>query len=196
MGVSGRWASRTTTEAPVAENETLTVDGRTASRWEPTRQRISSGDSLSDCFLDVQQEFYLGLRRAHRLMAKRGVPLETLLTTAYERPEDLEALVRLTCCQDYARLLLDVVRGGQVFLSLEQLVAAWLSAVWDVIRDLLQLDLNGHADDAGFNARIQSMLNRLARLIARNPARIPNLPRRPDGQPPDDLDDTLKRSIL
>jgi hypothetical protein len=128
-------------------------------------------------------------------MAQRGVPLETLLTTAYERPDDLEALVRQTRCQDYAALLLDVVRG-QVFLSLEQLVAAWLSAVWDVIRDLLQLDLNGHADDAAFNARIRSMLNRLARLIARNPARIPKRPHRPDDQPPDDLDDTLNRSIL
>ena len=179
----------------MAENETLTVDGRTASRWTPLRERISSGQSPSDCFADVEREFYLGLRRACRLMAKRGVPLELLLTTAYESPADLEELVRHTRYQDHASLLLDVVRS-QAFLSLEQLVAAWLSAVWDSIRDLLQLDLNGHAHDSSFDAKIRAMLERLARLIARKPSRIPNRPRRSGDKPPEDLDDTLGRSIL
>src|SRR5207248_3543659 len=133
IGGSDQRASTATTENPVAENETLTVDGRTASRWEPLRERISSGQSPSDCFADVEREFYFGLRRACRLMARRGVTLECLLTTALENPDALEALVRQTRCQDHASLLLDVVRC-QVFLSLEQLVAAWLSAVWDSIR--------------------------------------------------------------
>src|SRR5579859_3184147 len=94
----------------VAENETLTVDGQTASRWTPLRERISSGQ-FSDCFADVEREFYLGLRRACRIMTKRGVPLDVLLTTAYERPSDLEELVRHTRYQDYANVLLDVVRS-------------------------------------------------------------------------------------
>jgi hypothetical protein len=128
-------------------------------------------------------------------MAKRGVTLERLLTTAIDSPNDLEALVRQTRHQHHASLLLDVVRG-QTFLSLEQLVAAWLSAVWDLIRDLLQLDLNGHAHDSSFETRIRAMLDRLARLIARNPSRIPSRPRRSSDKPPDDLDDTLGRSIL
>jgi hypothetical protein len=68
--------------------------------------------------------------------------------------------------------------------------------VWDSIRDMLQLDLNGHGQDASFNARIGAMLDRLARRIARDPSRIPNRPRRSDHQPPNDLDDTLDRSIL
>lgn len=179
----------------MAENETLTVDSRTASRWEPLRERISSGHSPSGCFADVEREFYTGLRRACHVMAKRGVTLECLLTTALENPDALEALVRQTCNQDHASHLLDVIRC-QAFLSLEQLVAAWLSAVWDSIRDLLQLDLNGHAHDSSFDARIRAMVDRLARLIARNPSRIPNRPRRSDDRPPDDLDDTLGRSIL
>ncbi len=128
-------------------------------------------------------------------MANLGVPLERLLTTAYENPNELEALVRQARYQEYARVLLDVVRC-QLFLSLEQLIAAWLSALWDPIRDLLQLDLSCHAQDPSFEAKIRAMLHRLARLIARDPSRIPNRPRRSDELPPDDLDDTLGRSIL
>jgi hypothetical protein len=128
-------------------------------------------------------------------MAQRGVQLERLLITAYESPGDLEALVGQTRSQDYARLLLDVIRS-QSFLSLEQLVAAWLSAVWDSIRDLLQLDLSGHALDSSFDIRVSAMMDRLACLIARNPSRIPPRPRRTGDQPPHDLDDTLGRSIL
>jgi hypothetical protein len=128
-------------------------------------------------------------------MAKRGATLECLLTTAFANSDALEALVRQTHHQDYASLLLNIV-WCQVFLSLEQLVKAWLSAVWDSIRDLLQLDLSGHAHDSSFDARIRVMLDRLARLIARNPSRIPNRPCRSSDQPPDDLDDTLRRSIL
>jgi hypothetical protein len=179
----------------VAENETLSVDGRTASRWEPVRRRIASGESPSGCFADIEEQFYLGLRRARRVMADRGVPLQCLLTTAINSPGDLENLVRQTRCQDYATLLLDVVRC-QRFLSLEPLVAAWLSAVWESIRDLLQLDLSGHAPDDAFDARVGAMLNRLARLIARNPSRIPRRPPRPNDQPPANLDDALERSML
>jgi hypothetical protein len=195
MEVSGQWTSTATTEDLVAENETLTIDDRTASRWEPLRERISSGHSPSSCFADIEREFYQGLRRACRFMRRRGVTLECLLTTAFQNPDALEDLVRQTRCQEYAGLLLNVVRC-QVFLSLEQLVAAWLSAVWDSIRDLLWLDLSGHAHDSSFDARIWTMLQRLARLIACDPSRIPKRPRRRDEQPPDDLDDTLRRSIL
>jgi hypothetical protein len=195
MEVSDQRSSTATTENPVAENETLTVDRRTASRWEPLRQRIASGHSPSDCFADLEREFYLGLRRACRLMAKRGVTLECLLTTAFANSDALEALVQKTRYQDHANLLLIIVRC-QAFLSLEQLVKAWLSAVWDSIHDLLQLDLSSHAHDSSFDDRIREMLDRLARLIARNPSRIPNRPRRSGDQPPDDLDDTLRRSIL
>ncbi len=179
----------------MAENETLTVDGRTASRWRPLREQISSGRSPSECFSEVERQFYLALRSASGLWVKRGVSQELLLVTAFERPQDLEALVRQVCYQDHASLLLDVVRS-QALISLEQLVAAWLGAVWDTVRDLLQLDLCGHTADAGFDARVRAMLQRLARLTARNPARIPNRPRRSIDQPPDDLDDTLGRSIL
>jgi hypothetical protein len=181
----------------VAENETLTADGRTASCWDPLRERFASGHSPSHYFADIEERFYFGLRRARALMARRGVTLECLLTTALHNPDALEAIVQQTRLQEYACLLLDVVRARpQDFLSLEQLVAAWLWAVWGAVRDLLQLDLNGHANDASFGARIEAMLNRLARLMACNPTRIPRRPRRPDGQPPDDLDDTLNSSIL
>lgn len=179
----------------MAENETITIDGRTASRWRPVRDRISSGESLSDCFADIQDQFYQGLRRACRLMAKRGVPLDCLLTTALERPEDLETLVRQTRNEDYACLLLEVVRN-QSFLSLEHLTPAWLSAVLDSVRDSLQLDLNGHSMDTAFNGKIDAMLDRMARLIAQNPSRIPPRPRTAAGRPSDDLGTTLGKSLL
>jgi hypothetical protein len=178
----------------VAENETLTVDGRTASRWRPLRERLASGEPPTDCFPEVEREFYRALKKACRQWVSRGVSLEGLLTAAAGSPEELEALVRRTRNQDHARHLLDVVRS-QTFLSLEPLVSAWLSAVWDSVRDLLQLDLNGRGPGALFEGRIKAMLNRLARLIARTPSRIPKLPPRPK-DPPDDLDGTLRRSIL
>jgi hypothetical protein len=178
----------------VAENETLTVDGRTASRWTPLRDRILSGHHPSDCFVAIQEQFYQSLRRTRREIDARGVPFDRLLSTAYEAPCDLEALVRQTRYQDHAKLLLDVVRC-QAFLSFKQLIAAWLSAVWDSVRDLLQIDLCDHTRDFTFEARIRSMVRRLARLMARNPSRIPGRPRRSDDDAPDDLDDLLGRSI-
>lgn len=179
----------------MAENETLTIDSRSASRWTPLREQIVSGHSPSNCFADIEREFYRGLRRACELMSRRGVSLERLLTTAFESPSSLEELVGQIGFQIYAGLLLDVVRC-QAFLSLEQLVAAWLWAVWDRIRDMIQLDLGGHADDNAFDAKIRGMVERLARLLAQHPSRIPKRPSRSDDQPPDNLDDTLGRSIL
>jgi hypothetical protein len=178
----------------LAENETLTVDGRTASRWRPLREQIASGESPSGCFAEIERQFYLSLRSACRQMAKQGVTLECLLTTALDNPDELEPLIRQTRNQEHACLLLQVVRC-QRFLSLEQLVFAWVLAVWDSIHDLLQLNLNGHALDASFEDKVRGMLNRLARLIARNPTRIPKLPPRPKN-PPNNLDGTLGQSIL
>lgn len=178
----------------MAENETLIVDGKTASRWTPIQQRIASGDSPLDCFEDIEEHFYKSLRVVRRDMAKCGVTLERLLSTALNRPDELEAVVRQTRNQVHACLLLDIVRC-QSFLSLEQLTLAWLSAVWDSVHDLLQLDLSDHAPNAAFDGKIRVMLNRLARLIAQKPTRIPNLPRCPK-DPPDDLDRTLGQSIL
>ena len=178
----------------MAENETLQING-IASRWTPIRERVSSGRSPSDCFGDIEREFYRGLKQAGRSMAARGVPLKGLLSTALDRPNDLEALVKQTGCQEHASLLLDVVRC-QTFVSTEQLLVAWLSAVWDSVRDLLQLDLCPNAHDPRFDASVRGMVDRIARLMARNPSRIPNRHKRVNDRRLDDLDDTLGRSIL
>src|SRR5439155_10300587 len=140
---------------------------RTASRWMPLRKRFSSGQAPSDCFEDIPKEFYQDLRSACRRMADRGVPLERLLTTAYDAPGDLETLVRQASFQEHASLLLNVVRTHR-FLSLERLLVAWLSAVGDPIRDLRQLDLCSNGHDSSFDANVRTMLNRLGSLIAHN----------------------------
>lgn len=178
----------------MAENETLTIDGRTASRWRPVQQLLSTGTPASDCYTEIERQFYLGLRSARRLWVERGVTLECLLTTALNRPAELEALVRRTQNQDHARVLLEVVRAGQ-FASLEQLVLAWLAAIWDSIRDQIRLDLAAGPPTAAFHASMRAMLSRLARLIDANPTRIPNLPRRTTDEG-DDLNDFLNRPLL
>lgn len=180
----------------MAENEILTLDGPTASRWSHIRQLLSSGTPARDCFRDIRQQFYLALRSARRQWAREGVTLEGLLTTALERPCDLEALVRQTRNQDFARVLLEVARS-QAFLSLEQLVLAWLTTVWDSIRDQLLLDLAAGPPPTAFEADVRAMLGRLARQIANNPTRIPPLPPRRRGTDKgDDLDDLLNRPLL
>jgi hypothetical protein len=166
----------------LAENETLTVGGSTASRWRGVQQRLSSGEAVSECFCDIEEQFYRGLRGASKQWARRGVTLEQMLTTAMDAPERLAELVRQVRNQDHARLLLDVVRR-QRFLLLEELVAAWLRAVWESIRDQLQLDIADQADAPAVEERVRAMLRRLARLIARNPCpraaaeAVPNLTR-------------------
>ena len=179
----------------MAENETLSVNGSTASRWRSVQQRLSSGTPASDCFPEIEQQFYRGLRGARRMWGDRDVTLEGLLTVALERPADLEALVRQTRNHDHARVLLDVVRSRQ-FLSLDQLVFAWLAAVWDSIRDQLRFDLAAGPPTAAFEVGVRAMLGRLARLITANPTRIPNLPRRRPTDDGDDLDDLLNRPLL
>lgn len=179
----------------MAENETLTIDGATASRWRPVRQRLSAGTPASDCFPDIERQFYRSLRSACRKWDRRGVTLEGLLTAALDRSADLEALVRQTGHQDHARVLLEVARS-QPFLSLEGLVFAWLEAIWDSIRDQLCFDLAAGTPTAAFNACVRAMLCRLARLIAANPTRVPSRPRRSPTDEGDDLDDFLNRPLL
>jgi hypothetical protein len=179
----------------VAENESLSIDGSIASRCTLLRNQIASEVCPSKRLAKIEDQFYLILRRACRKMANKGVSLESLLGTAFENPESLENLVQQTHYQDIAKILLDVVRS-QGFLSFEQLVAEWLSAVWDSVRDELRLDLINHICDNSFNTQIQKMLNRLTRLIARNPSRIPPKPRRSNDRSRSVLDDTLGTSIL
>lgn len=179
----------------MAENETLTIDGATASRWRPVRQRLWAGTPASDCFADIEREFYRGLRSACSIWVRRGVTLEGLLTAALDRSADLEALFILTGHQPYAGVLLEVARS-QPFLSLEGLVLAWLGAVWDSIRDQLCLDLAAGSPTAAFAASLRAMLCRLARLIAANPNRVPPRPPRRPSDERDDLDDLLNRDLL
>lgn len=179
----------------MAENETLTIDGTTASRWRPVRQRLAAGTPASACFSEVERQFYRGLRSACDLWIRRGVTLERLLTAALAQSADLEALVRQTRHQPYACVLLDVARAEQ-FCSLEGLVFAWLEAIWDSIRDQLCLDLAAGSPTASFQASVRAMLCRLARLIAANPTRVPSRPRRRPTDDGDDLDDLLNRPLL
>jgi hypothetical protein len=147
-----------------------------------------------DCFPNIQEQFYRTLRGARSHWNERGVSLERMLDTAMHRPDELERMVRQTGYQDAARWLLEVVRCQQ-FLSLEQLVRAWLTAVWDFVRGQIQLDICEQPPSAEFDARIRAMLDRLARLIAENPTRIPKRLPSPRDRP-DDLDDTLGHSLL
>jgi hypothetical protein len=178
----------------LAENETLTVDRSTASRWSGVRQRIASGEPLRECLGDIEKQFYRSLRSEGKIWENRGVSLKHMLETALERPNELEALVWQVGNTDHARILLDIARH-QGFLSLEPLLSAWLTRAWESIRTQLQLDIAYPIPDPDFEDGMSAMLDRLARLMAGNPSRVPSLPRRSEQQP-GGLEKVLNRSLL
>ena len=169
----------------MAENETLT---KTASRLRIVQCRLRAGTAVSECFLDIRRPFYLALRAAYGDWEKQGVTPEQLLITALQQPTELKALVRRTGHQQYARILLKVAESER-FLGLEQLVGAWLQAVWDSVQDQLELDLRLDPTNDEFRRRVMTMLRSLAESISRRPNRIPNVPR-------PTLDDELNRPFL
>lgn len=174
------------------ENEILLPNSRSASRWRSICDRRDGGLSPIQAFPEIQRQFYAGFRRAWRQLHHNGVDPGELFAAALSDPARLRRLIRQTRC-DYAQLLGDVAAGLEG-ATLEELVRVFLEAAWEVACDNLQFNCREEAQSTEFIALADSMLDRMARGLLRNPSRFPNRPPRKD--PPLDLDTQLSENLL
>ncbi len=172
------------------ENEGLHPDGRTVNRWQALKDLLRSGKQPDDLYADFEVKFYQTLRRFWALLKERGVDPKVLFEVAANNRETLHELVRKTNFDSYARRLEDIV-ACQPGANAGQLLRGWLDAIWDAVRDQLQLDT--HQVSAGFHDRVRRMLDRLHSRISRDPSRIPRCPSR---KPKSDIDDILGISLV
>jgi hypothetical protein len=175
------------------ENETLFPDVRTASRWQPLRDRIANGESPDQIFLDIQKQLYLALRSAFARWMKRGIDPKKLFEAALDDDRSVLCdLVNRVWNDEYARLLQDAT-SGEESLNLEAVLRLFLNSVWDCVRDHLQIDCREGGVPDAFPKRVDQMLDRLIRGLLENPSRVPRRPRQ--NKPPPDIDDTLGESL-
>ncbi len=174
------------------ENETLTSDPRTASRWRSLRERLDRGDLPIDLFPEIQREFHNCLRAVYRQWRARGVDPVRLFAAAVADREALLRLVQEARRHDYAQLLRDVA-ASERDADLGRVVRCWLDLAWDYARTQLQVDRHGGGRHGDFSERAGQMLDHLARGLVENPSRIP---RRPSRAKPPVLDELLGLDLL
>lgn len=175
------------------ENETLTRDSKTASRWQPICYRLDAGLSPAQVFPDIQDQFYACLGRVLRHWRESGVDLGQLIVAALNDPVSMAQLIRQTRFDDYARVLRDVALGLEVATT-EGLIRAFLNAVWESVRDYLQLDFREDAQSFEFTDLVNGMLDRMANSLLLDPSRSPRRP--PSKEPRPDLDTQLGENLL
>jgi hypothetical protein len=175
------------------ENETLFPDARTASRWQPLKERIAGGESPNQIFPDFEDEFYSALRRVFKEWAKHGVNPKEMFEAALNKDcSVLRDLVNQVWNHDYARLLQNATSANEC-PDLESVLRLFINSAWDRVRDLLQIDCREGGIPDAFLKRVDQMLGHLVRGLLGNPSRIP--PRPHGHKRPPDLDDTLSESL-
>jgi hypothetical protein len=180
------------TKAEMPENETLLTDSRIASRWRPIAEHMDEGQSPTDAFPVIQDQFYTQLQRVWRQWQARGVDPAKLFDVALNDHKAFQELLKQTGSDQYARLLQDVAAVLQD-ADLNTLVRSFVDAAWDSVRDQLQLDRREDSLPHEFICQIQSMLGCICRRLLGNLSRFPSRSRK---EPPPDLDTRLGESLL
>jgi hypothetical protein len=175
------------------ENETLTPNARNASRWQGVNTRMDGGQTPVEAFPEIQNQFYAALQKVWKQWRARGVEAQSLFDAALEGPEALDALLRQTRFDSYARLIRDCSCGLSA-ADRESLIRQFLNSAWENARGELQLDRRNEAMGEDFNSQINDMLERMVRSLVNNPNRFPSRP--PRREPPTNLDDLLGESLL
>ncbi len=174
------------------ENETLLPDTRNASRWRPVGERMDEGQSPTDAFPVIQDQFYALLQNVWRQWRGRGVDPAQLFAAALHDPKAFQELLRQTGFDRNAQLLRDVATGLKD-ADMESLVRSFIDAAWESVQDQLQLDRREETLSPEFLSRIQGMLDCICRRLLANLSRFPSRPRK---EPPPDLDTRLGESLL
>lgn len=169
------------------ENETLIPDAKTASRWRPLRERLDRGEELIDLFPEIEREFYGCVQAIFRQWRGYGVDPAEFFAAATNDREALHSLVQKVRHHDYARLLVDVV-AAERGADLDRVIRCWIDAAWESARAQTQVDRHEASRRGDFAGRVDRMLGRLSRQIAKDPSQSP---RRPPRDKPLDIDDIL-----
>jgi hypothetical protein len=175
------------------ENETPSSDGRSANRLRPICERMNRGESPVTQFPNIQDELYTRLQRAWRQWKACSVDPCELFAAATGNQERFDTLIRRTNNNAFAQLLRDVARSLDA-PTISELVRAFLSAVWDIARDEMQIDCRDDGQSPEFVEQVDAMLERMARLLLGNLSNFPPRPRRTG--PPKDLDSQLGDNLL
>ena len=93
------------------ENETLTEDPRSASRWRPVRDKIERDESVASIFPDVEKNFYAMLRRVWERWKEHGVSANEMFEAARNDRSLLRELVNRVRNDDFSRLLTEITVG-------------------------------------------------------------------------------------
>ena len=175
------------------ENETLFPDARTASRWQPLRERLSRRESPREIFPDIRKQFYLALRSTFKRWEKRGVKPSQLFEAAQNGNMPVLHNLANQAGSDCARLLRDAI-SGETNPDRETVIRLFLNSCLDNVRDQLQIDLCGDGIPDAFLKFADQMLAQLTGGLLKDSSRIPRLP--PTRKPPPDIDDMLGESLL
>jgi hypothetical protein len=171
------------------ENETLFPDARTASRWQPLRERIERGESPEQIFLDYQDQFYRMLKSVFKQWKDQGVEPEQLFEAALDGdPTVLTDFVNRTGNNEFARLLQDAI-SGKTDLDRAAVIRLFLNSACDYARDYVRVDCHEDGVTDAFLKGVNKMLDRLICGLRKNPSRVPNRP--PQNKPPRDINDAL-----
>jgi hypothetical protein len=175
------------------ENETLFPDARTASRWQPLKDRLARGESPNQIFPELEKQFYLALRRVFKQWKSRGVDPKALIDAAQSDPATLPDLIKRTRNDGYAKLIQEAT-AGQPNADRKALIQSFLDSVWEHARSQMQIDRLKNGAPEELLRGVQKMLDRLTSKLLKDPSRVPHRPRRRD--PPPDIDDMLSQSLL
>jgi hypothetical protein len=175
------------------ENETLVYDTRSASRWNPVRERMDGGQAPADLFPEIQHQFYAALQKVWRQWRERGVDAAQLFDAALIDRSALRGLIKKLSFDRNAQLVRDIAAGRQD-ADMEYLIGDFVNAAWEDVETRLGLDRRYESQSLEFTGQVQRMLSRIARCLINNPSRIPNRPSR--NEPPPDLDTQLGESLL
>jgi hypothetical protein len=175
------------------ENETLFPDARTANRWRPIGDRMDGGQTSIQAFPEIQKQFYKGLQRVWRQWTEKGVNPGLLFDAALNDLDRLVELVKQTGFHSYAQLLRDVAAGLQDATP-EILLRAFLNAAWEVPCRELRINCREDAQSPDFKRQVDTMLDRMCRLLVNKPSRFPPLP--PRKAPRQDLETQLAVNLL
>lgn len=175
------------------ENETLVHDTRSASRWRPIRERMDRGQTPTELFPEIQDQFYAYGQKVWKQWKERGVDAAQLFDAARNDPQALRNLIKQASFDRNAQLLGDVAADIQD-ADMERLIRRFVDAVWEEVECLLQLNRREEAQSLEFIRQSQRMLNRIVSSLLNNPSRFPNRPSR--NEPLPDLDTQLGESLL
>lgn len=175
------------------ENETLTHDAGTASRWRPIAHRLDGGATPSELFAEIQTEFYRLFQRLWKQWKRRGVDPAQLFDAALNSGTDFRDILRRLANDSYARFLYEVARDTES-ADRERLIQEYVEEVWKNAEGELQLNRRDESRSLEFTAHVQRMLSRIIGSLIADPSRIPSQP--PRSEPPSDLDTELNRSLL